>query len=220
MAGIGFILRCVGQAAVAKGVKGLCSLVPLGEYVYEVAEDVVERVKREKHQQQFRQDVEEMVKASTDEVKQVALEVTSEVAADQPPETPTQIPLTPQPPLPHRGEGEAVPVPDDLAEARRKLRDALLRGEQEKEARRKLREALTKSAGFDVVLDALSNPAAKFAVVNAVMELTGRGLADSKRLVERAPVVLRQDLPREEADAVRARLEKDGAKVTLRPALT
>ena len=56
-----------GSAAVAKGVKGLCSLVPLGEYLYEVAEDVVERVQKEKQQHQFRQDVEQLVKASVDE---------------------------------------------------------------------------------------------------------------------------------------------------------
>jgi large subunit ribosomal protein L7/L12 len=100
------------------------------------------------------------------------------------------------------------------------VRAALVGGAQEKEARQILREALTKTAGFDVVLDGLANPGAKFAVVSAVMELTGRGLAESKNLVERAPVVVRQDLPRQEADAVCARLEKAGARVTLRPALT
>jgi large subunit ribosomal protein L7/L12 len=62
---------------------------------------------------------------------------------------------------------------------------------------------------FDVVLKEIGPN--KIQVIKAVRELTGLGLRESKAAVEEAPSVIRQAVPKEEAEAAKAKLEDVGA---------
>ena len=67
---------------------------------------------------------------------------------------------------------------------------------------------------FDVVLaDAGSE---KLKVIKAVREITGLGLKDAKDLVESAPKVLKEAMPKEEAEKLKAQLAEVGATVELK----
>ena len=68
---------------------------------------------------------------------------------------------------------------------------------------------------FDVVLTGF-DAAAKIKVIKAVREITGQGLAEAKATVEGAPATLKEGLPKEEAEALKAKLEESGAKVELK----
>ena len=68
---------------------------------------------------------------------------------------------------------------------------------------------------FDVVLDGF-DAAAKIKVIKAVREITGLGLAEAKATVEGAPATLKEGLPKEEAEALKAKLEESGAKIELK----
>lgn len=56
----------------------------------------------------------------------------------------------------------------------------------------------------------------RIAVIKAVRELWGLGLDETRRLVESAPIVLREGLSRMEAQAAAERLTSAGAEVELR----
>jgi len=56
----------------------------------------------------------------------------------------------------------------------------------------------------------------KIAVIKAVRELTEMGLKDAKDLVDGAPKMLKEGVKKEEAEAIKKRLEEAGAKVTLK----
>jgi|SRR3989338_4740811 len=58
--------------------------------------------------------------------------------------------------------------------------------------------------------------AQKIAVIKAVRELTQMGLKDAKDLVDKAPVVIKENVAKEEAEAMKAALEAAGAKVELK----
>ncbi|MEZ6142204.1 MAG: protein kinase [Zavarzinella sp.] len=79
-------LRCVGEAVAAKGLKGLIGLVPMGEQIYEIASEAIERYRRECREARLREDVEQMVQASIEEVRNDAHAVANEVLSDRPPE--------------------------------------------------------------------------------------------------------------------------------------
>ena len=67
---------------------------------------------------------------------------------------------------------------------------------------------------FDVVLtDAGSE---KLKVIKLVRELTGLGLKDAKDLVESTPKTLKEALPKEEAEKLKAQLAEVGAEVELK----
>ena len=67
---------------------------------------------------------------------------------------------------------------------------------------------------FDVVLtDAGSE---KLKVIKLVRELTGLGLKDAKDLVESTPKTLKEALPKEEAEKLKAQLAEVGAAVELK----
>ena len=57
--------------------------------------------------------------------------------------------------------------------------------------------------------------AQKVAVIKAVKELTGQGLGDAKKMVEEAPVVVKEKVSKDEAEAAKKALEEAGAKVEL-----
>lgn len=58
--------------------------------------------------------------------------------------------------------------------------------------------------------------ASKINVIKAVRELTDMGLKDAKDLVDGAPKVLKEGVKKEEAEAMKKKLEEAGAKVTLK----
>ncbi len=67
---------------------------------------------------------------------------------------------------------------------------------------------------FDVVLAEFG--ANKVSVIKAVRELTGLGLKDAKDLVEAAPKVVKEGLPKADAEEAKKKLEAAGAKVELK----
>lgn len=56
----------------------------------------------------------------------------------------------------------------------------------------------------------------KIAVIKVVREVTGLGLKEAKDMVDGAPKVIKEGAKKEEADALKAKLEEAGAKVTLK----
>ncbi len=56
----------------------------------------------------------------------------------------------------------------------------------------------------------------KINVIKAVKEVTGLGLADAKALVDGAPKMIKENVKKEEADAMKAKIEEAGGKVTLK----
>lgn len=53
-------------------------------------------------------------------------------------------------------------------------------------------------------------------VIKAVREITGLGLKEAKELVEGAPKVVKEALPKAEAEELKKKLEEAGAKVELK----
>ncbi len=68
---------------------------------------------------------------------------------------------------------------------------------------------------FDVVLAGF-DAASKIKVIKAVREITGQGLAEAKATVEGAPSTLKEAMSKEDAEALKAKLEEVGAKVELK----
>ena len=56
----------------------------------------------------------------------------------------------------------------------------------------------------------------KIAVIKAVREITGLPLGESKAAVDAAPKVIKDDVPKEEAEKMKKMLEEAGATVTLK----
>ena len=67
---------------------------------------------------------------------------------------------------------------------------------------------------FTVVLAAVGDK--KIEVIKEVRALTGLGLKEAKDLVEGAPKAVKESVNKEEADKIKATLEKVGAKVELK----
>ena len=67
---------------------------------------------------------------------------------------------------------------------------------------------------FTVVLTAVGEK--KIEVIKEVRALTGLGLKEAKDLVEGAPKPVKEDVTKDEAEKVKAQLEKAGAKVELK----
>ncbi|SDY77947.1 LSU ribosomal protein L12P [Micromonospora pattaloongensis] len=67
---------------------------------------------------------------------------------------------------------------------------------------------------FDVILE--SDGGKKIQVIKVVRELTGLGLKEAKDLVEAAPKPVLEKANKENADKAKAKLEAEGAKVTLK----
>ena len=67
---------------------------------------------------------------------------------------------------------------------------------------------------FDVELTEVG--AEKVKVIKVVREVTGLGLKEAKDVVDGAPKVVKEGASKEEADDIKAKLEAEGAKVTLK----
>jgi large subunit ribosomal protein L7/L12 len=66
---------------------------------------------------------------------------------------------------------------------------------------------------FTIVLK--DTGAQKVAVIKAVKDITGLGLGESKAIVDGAPATVKENVPKEEAEAAKATLEAAGATVEL-----
>ncbi len=74
--------------------------------------------------------------------------------------------------------------------------------------------AAEEKTSFDIeITEAGGN---KIAVIKAVREITDIGLKDAKDLVDGAPKMVKEGVKKEEAEAMKKKLEEAGAKVTLK----
>lgn len=67
---------------------------------------------------------------------------------------------------------------------------------------------------FDVILTSVGDK--KIEVLKVVRELTGLGLKEAKDLVDSAPKPVKEKIKKEEADAMKTKLEATGAKVEIK----
>jgi large subunit ribosomal protein L7/L12 len=74
--------------------------------------------------------------------------------------------------------------------------------------------AAVEQDSFDVVLEA--DGGKKIQVIKVVRELTGLGLKEAKDTVEAAPKAILEGVNKEKAEEAKAKLEGEGAKVTLK----
>jgi len=76
-------------------------------------------------------------------------------------------------------------------------------------------EPVEEQTEFSVVLEAV--PAdKKIAILKVVRELTGLGLKEAKELVEAAPKAVKEGIPKDEAEKVKAKLVEAGATVAVK----
>jgi large subunit ribosomal protein L7/L12 len=75
-------------------------------------------------------------------------------------------------------------------------------------------DAAEEQTEFTVVLAAAGDK--KIQVIKAVRELTSLGLKEAKDLVDGAPNPVKEGVTKEEAEAVKAKLEEQGATVELK----
>ena len=69
---------------------------------------------------------------------------------------------------------------------------------------------------FDVILTAVGDK--KINVIKVVREVTSLGLKEAKDLVEAAPAPIKQGLNMDDAKALQAKFEAEGAKIDIKPA--
>ncbi|WP_281176329.1 50S ribosomal protein L7/L12 [Alicyclobacillus ferrooxydans] len=75
-------------------------------------------------------------------------------------------------------------------------------------------EEVAEQTEFDVVLT--SAGASKIGVIKVVREITGLGLKEAKDLVDNAPKAIKEKVAKEEAEAIKAKLEEAGASVEVK----
>lgn len=75
-------------------------------------------------------------------------------------------------------------------------------------------EAAEEQTEFAVMLNAVGDK--KIQVIKAVREMTTLGLKEAKELVESAPVAVKEDVSKDEAEKMKAKLEEVGAQVTIK----
>ena len=74
--------------------------------------------------------------------------------------------------------------------------------------------AAEEKTAFDVILTAPGG--AKLQIVKLVKELTGLGLKEAKGVVDSAPAPIKEGIPKDEAENLKAQLEEAGAEVELK----
>jgi len=75
-------------------------------------------------------------------------------------------------------------------------------------------EAVEEKTDFDVILSNFG--ANKVGVIKVVREITGLPLKEAKDLVDGAPKPVKEGINKEEAEAIKAKLEEAGASVELK----
>ena len=74
--------------------------------------------------------------------------------------------------------------------------------------------AAEEKSAFDVVLTAAGGQ--KIQVIKVVRAITGLGLKEAKDLVDSAPKPVKEGVPQDEADSIKAQLEEAGATVEIK----
>ena len=74
--------------------------------------------------------------------------------------------------------------------------------------------AVEEQSAFDVVLTEAGQQ--KIGVIKVVRAITGLGLKEAKDVVDSAPKAVKEGVPREEADSIKAQLEEVGASVEVK----
>lgn len=74
--------------------------------------------------------------------------------------------------------------------------------------------AAAEKTEFDVELTSFGDK--KIQVIKAVREITGLGLKEAKAIVEGAPKVLKEGVSKADAEALKEKLEAQGASVTIK----
>ena len=74
--------------------------------------------------------------------------------------------------------------------------------------------AAEEKSAFDVVLTAAGGQ--KIQVIKVVRAITGLGLKEAKDVVDSAPKPVKEGVPQDEADALKAQLEEAGATVEIK----
>ena len=74
--------------------------------------------------------------------------------------------------------------------------------------------AVEEKTEFDVILAEVG--AEKIKVIKVVREITGLGLAEAKAVVDGAPKALKEAVSKDDAEAIKAKLEEVGAKVEIK----
>ncbi len=74
--------------------------------------------------------------------------------------------------------------------------------------------AVEEQTEFDVILTAAGDK--KIQVIKEVRAITGLGLKDAKALVDGAPAPVKEGVPKEESEKIKAQLEEAGAQVELK----
>ncbi len=74
--------------------------------------------------------------------------------------------------------------------------------------------AVEEKTEFDVILKSAGG--AKLQIVKLVKEITGLGLKEAKDIVDGAPKAVKEGAPKDEAEALKAKLEEAGAEVELK----
>ena len=74
--------------------------------------------------------------------------------------------------------------------------------------------AAEEQTAFDVVLTAAGGQ--KIQVIKVVRAITGLGLKEAKDVVDSAPKPVKEGVPQDEADALKAQLEEAGATVEIK----
>jgi len=75
-------------------------------------------------------------------------------------------------------------------------------------------EEVEEKTDFDVILEAAGDK--KIAVIKEVRAITSLGLKEAKDLVDGAPKTVKEGVSKDEAAAIKAKLEEQGAAVTLK----
>jgi len=79
-------------------------------------------------------------------------------------------------------------------------------------------EAPPPKTEFTVSLDGLADPTKKINVIKVVREITNLGLKEAKDLVEGAPKAVKENISKDEPEAVKKKLEDGGAKGSVKTA--
>ena len=74
--------------------------------------------------------------------------------------------------------------------------------------------AVEEQTEFDVILESAGEK--KIQVLKVVREATGLGLKEAKDLVDNAPKPVKEKVKKEEAEKIKASLEAEGAKVSIK----
>ncbi|MEF8833339.1 MAG: 50S ribosomal protein L7/L12 [Halofilum sp. (in: g-proteobacteria)] len=75
-------------------------------------------------------------------------------------------------------------------------------------------EAAEEQTEFDVVMSSFGEN--KVGVIKAIRQITGLGLKEAKEMVEGVPATVKEQVEKEDAEAVKKQLEEAGAAVELK----